>query len=437
MKPVLESRLAVSHYSRAGRNVGWNSEFGGVTSFVVEETDAETPVTLAIVAEGIGNDLYGEEASQLAVQVVRGHFARSAGGDISQLLAAAMQEANKALVQRNRAYAESDVSLGCMVALAVVVGERLYVASAGNCRIYLLRAGRPLNQLNTNHVRPESNASELDQNADPGRLGRWLGHSPYVMVDQSIRLDDGRSVRQLPNRQGLRLMAGDTILLASDGLAQGMPLDKMESILSRSTGGRTAEKLVQAVRRKESNATAVVLQVPDATIAAGTPFDWRRIGALAALGVLVLIMLLFGIPKLGALFAETEEATPDSVTITPTVVETSTREHPLLAPSVEPTPTATSSATPTVSPPSPSPSATPSPTSTETTTPTLTPSSSPSWTPIPATVTPTSTATLAATETPSPTSSPAGQPEPANTEPPAPPERPAATRTPSPPDTRG
>ncbi|HLF81468.1 MAG TPA: PP2C family protein-serine/threonine phosphatase, partial [Anaerolineales bacterium] len=100
-------------------------------------------MVLGVVADGIGGENAGERAAELTVQTVIDHSRASNESNVPRLLEQALQEANQ------RVFAESQKSrrktnMGSTAAVAAIVDGRLYLANAGDSRVYLLRGRKVL-----------------------------------------------------------------------------------------------------------------------------------------------------------------------------------------------------------------------------------------------------------------------------------------------------
>jgi protein phosphatase len=177
---------------------------------------------LCAVADGMGGAAAGEVASTLALEVLREHFALR--GLNSSSLESAVIAANAAVYEASLA----DVTLAGMgttiTAIAPVVteeGDRAAVVNVGDSRCYLLSDGE-LIQLTFDHsvasdlVRHGAlSPAEAAQHPQRHMLTRALGVAERVEVD----------LVEFPT------VAGDRLLLCSDGLTNEVAHDDIAAIL--------------------------------------------------------------------------------------------------------------------------------------------------------------------------------------------------------------
>jgi len=188
--------------------------------------------TVFAVADGLGGHQGGEVASAAAVEPLAGLDGRSFGdaGEAAEALAAAIREANEAIIDR----AAGDPSLygmGTTVTSAAVAGGQLQLAHVGDSRAYLLR-GQALEQLTTDHtvvgelvrrgrLTPEQAAIHPERSI----LTRAVGLDPRVPVDTPDPVE---------------LRDGDQVLLCSDGLTEAVDEDQIAELLSAADDGDAA-----------------------------------------------------------------------------------------------------------------------------------------------------------------------------------------------------
>ena len=124
---------AQTHAGMTGKN---NEDRYAVASFVLDKAD-RMPVLLAVLSDGIGGHRAGEVAAELAVNHMMQAVAHSDGRHIRQTIEQAVTEASEAIA----AHSASNPNLkgmGATCATAWIVGDKLYTASVGDSRIYLI-----------------------------------------------------------------------------------------------------------------------------------------------------------------------------------------------------------------------------------------------------------------------------------------------------------
>jgi serine/threonine protein phosphatase PrpC len=213
--------------------------------------------TVFAVADGLGGHQGGEVASAAAVEPLAGLDGRSFkdAGEAAEALAAAIREANEAILDR----AGGDPALygmGTTVTAAAVAGDgHLQLAHVGDSRAYLLRGGT-LEQLTSDHtvvgelvrrgrLTPEQAAIHPERSI----LTRAVGLDPRVPVD-------------LPDP--LELQSEDQVLLCSDGLTEAVADGQIAELLSAAPDGHAAcRSLIDAANDAggPDNITVVLVQV--------------------------------------------------------------------------------------------------------------------------------------------------------------------------------
>ena len=205
--------------------VGWLSH-PGITRrhrpnedsiFAVQGTRAHQaqpqPFGLFIVADGMGGQKHGQEASRLAIQTLIERVLPPVSGcsglheaDCRQLLIEGVQTANQAIHHRNQ---EQRTDMGTTITAALVVGLTAFVVNVGDSRTYLHRESEGLRKVTRDHsvvaylveagiIKPDDIYTHPQRN----RIYRSLGSQPVIQVDAFIE----------------PLQPDDTLLLCSDGL---------------------------------------------------------------------------------------------------------------------------------------------------------------------------------------------------------------------------
>jgi PPM family protein phosphatase len=261
------SVAALSHPGMTGKN---NEDNFAVSSFVMSEGN-QTPALLAVVADGIGGHSAGEVASEIVVNLVSQVIAASNGGQPLAVFQQAFYTASEAVYAQAQLQ-ETRYGMGATCSCAWVIGSQLYVAYAGDSRIYLLRENE-IKQISIDHtwvqeaialgiVDPEM--AKTHPNAHVIR--RYLGSESPPEPDMRLRLQAGEADAKSLANQGLGLLPGDLVLLCTDGLT-----DLVEDPeIFACTRGKTLEQAAQEMinlacqRGGHDNITVVLLGVPGA-----------------------------------------------------------------------------------------------------------------------------------------------------------------------------
>jgi len=221
-----------------------------------------TPVGLYVVADGMGGHQGGEVASAVCIQSIAQQILKTVlapalsqeplDGDVLEtVLREAVQVANKQIHDQRRSMG---TDMGTTVVMALVVGDRAYVANVGDSRAYLVDS-RSIKQITVDHsliqrlidlgqLTPEGAKTHPQRSA----IYRVLGDKPAVDVDTFVQ----------PLRPGQRL------LLCSDGLSGMLEDDRIQQIVVTTPDPQTAcTALVEAANGAGGgdNVTVIVVQL--------------------------------------------------------------------------------------------------------------------------------------------------------------------------------
>jgi serine/threonine protein phosphatase PrpC len=180
------------------------------------------PSNLFIVADGMGGQQAGEQASLMAVELIPKAIARRLAPDekessrIKEAIREAIAEVNQEILGSSGAVNEFS-NMGTTVVLAQFRFDRVFVAGIGDSRAYRLRDGR-LEQLTKDHSLADAlldagtiTAEELPTHKFKNVLYLYLGSKDARGGPEDVRVLDVRP--------------GDRLLMASDGLT-GVVADK-------------------------------------------------------------------------------------------------------------------------------------------------------------------------------------------------------------------
>jgi serine/threonine protein phosphatase PrpC len=210
---------------------------------------------LCVVADGMGGMADGAEISAIVISTMQQHFneAPPLGQPAQELLnmvVAANENVNRFVDGRSRG--------GSTVVATIVHEGKLYWISVGDSRIYLIRQGAIV-QLNTEHVYMMDLAERVatgeisweEAQSDPQKkaLTSYLGMGQLEKIDRNL--------------QPVDLIAGDYILLMSDGIFGTLSNDEILGAITPYPYN-TAEELERRVLAKQKpnqdNLTAVVVR---------------------------------------------------------------------------------------------------------------------------------------------------------------------------------
>ncbi len=256
---------AVTHPGMGGKP---NEDRLAVSSYRISEIDATRSV-FAIVSDGIGGHRAGEVAAEMAVETISHMVAQSDARRPLEILDNAIQVTSDAIASKGKDDTQR-LGMGTTCACAWVIGNRLFTASVGDSRIYLLR-NSGLIQLTVDHtwVQEAVEKGVLDpQNVrnHPNMhvIRRYLGSSKTPQADVRMRLASNETDTQSRSNQGLHLLPGDLLLLCTDGLTNLVKDAEIEPVVRGLDLQAAAQALVDlaCARNGKDNITVVMMLVP-------------------------------------------------------------------------------------------------------------------------------------------------------------------------------
>lgn len=338
--------FAQSHAGMTGKN---NEDRYDITSFQLSENEL-IPVLFAVVADGIGGHRAGEVAAELAVNHISQAVAESDVQRPKKILERAIHEASDAIAE-HAASTPDQKGMGATCACILIIGDKLYTATVGDSRIYLLREGR-IQQLTTDHTWVQEAIEKNILTPEQARshpnvhvIRRYLGSPDPPEVDFRLRTYDSEADALAEGNQGMQIRSGDTILICSDGLTDLVWNDEIAEIIrSKSNLKAAAQELIDTANQRggHDNTTVVLISVPqDLKLTVPQKTNWRP--WLIGGGITLLLFLAFAAVLTVNLLRATVFATP-TPTLTASLIPTATQTE---APTSVPTSTETLPATPT------------------------------------------------------------------------------------------
>jgi protein phosphatase len=340
MIPAERSHLHVTASTHPGMSGKNNEDRYAVAAFRLDGP-TPLPVVFTVLCDGIGGHRGGEVAAEVAVEAISKGVASSDAALPLPILREAIQNASQQIL----ALSTSDPNLsgmGATCACAWVIDNQLYIAYVGDSRIYLVRNGA-IQQLTIDHtwIQEALDAGVLTPEQAVGHpnahvIRRHLGSQQLVEPDFRLRLGEGENDEQMQANQGLRLQAGDQILVCSDGLTDLVSSAEILGLLTSQEQQAALNEMTALANQRggHDNITIVALQVPLAApastlaetipvaAAAGVAAGPRRSKSylwLTCLFGAVLLVALLAI-LIGAIFFMTRRSEPPAPTPTSAVV---------------------------------------------------------------------------------------------------------------------
>jgi PPM family protein phosphatase len=222
---------------------------------------------LCIVADGMGGAKAGEYASRVAADVTRISVQHEAGSEKhpddqswQKVLHTAATAANRRVYEESRSDRDRQ-GMGTTLTIAVLVGDRLHIASVGDSRLYLFNASG-VTEDGANSAQLTSDHSLVARLVDIGQLtqDQARAHPQRNMLYRSIGTDPAVEV----DTRSEQVEPGDVVLLCSDGLVNHVTDEEIaQAVLPARDPDAACEELVALANQRggRDNITVVVVRV--------------------------------------------------------------------------------------------------------------------------------------------------------------------------------
>jgi len=257
---------AQTHPGMSGKN---NEDNFAVSAYLLSSMNP-TQAVFAIVSDGIGGHRAGEVASELVVNMISAAVEKRDGGHPLAVFENSFYHTSEAIVEK----AEEDSQykgMGATAACAWVIGQQLYIAYAGDSRIYLIR-GQKIRQLSRDHTWVQEalekgiiKEENVKNHPNLHVIRRYLGADEPPEPDLRLFLNPKESNQQAKGNQGLNLAKGDIVLLCSDGLTDLVSDSEILEIVSKERASKSAtQALINLANERggHDNITVVLLGMP-------------------------------------------------------------------------------------------------------------------------------------------------------------------------------
>ena len=207
------------------------SDVGSVRENNEDRWFADPQAGLFLVCDGLGGHAAGEVAAQRTVD----HLPRLLASrreilqsrqeyNVARTLQAILRAMNRTIWREAQENAERR-GMGTTVVFTLVLGDTAIIASVGDCRTYLLRAGS-LHLLTHDHSLAQYLLDNQMVSPDDPRL-------PFARRQLLQHL--GMASPPLPWMRKLTIAGGDRLLLCSDGLTDMVADEQIAGVLERET----------------------------------------------------------------------------------------------------------------------------------------------------------------------------------------------------------
>ena len=227
---------------------------------------ASNGVLIALIADGMGGAVGGEEASRLVIEAVQADFLGEPRGslqlhtmpevELGRRLAEAIRDANRAVIDKVQADSQFK-GMGTTSTLMAVRENRVLVAHVGDSRAYHVDAQGKITQISTDHSFVQALVSSGHITEEEAR-SHPMGNVLYRALGQGIELEVDLYLRFV--------RAGDHLVICSDGLTRHvLPLEIGSFVHDAANPAEATEKLIALANKRggEDNVSVIVIQIID------------------------------------------------------------------------------------------------------------------------------------------------------------------------------
>jgi len=226
--------------------------------------------SLFLVADGMGGEAGGAEASRLAVEHAAACFQKDPDDDPVNLLRAMFASAQTAVLAGQRENAELE-NMGTTMEVVLVDSGRAWLGHVGDSRILLVRKGR-CQALTADHTLVQKLVDDGMITAEDAK------EHPMRHVLQKV-VGKGDSLEPDITTEPLNFLAGDVLLMCTDGLSDLVDMDEMAAVARHYDPKRACDKFVEIARNRgaHDNVTVQVIHFGSQRAA------WRRLKTINVL----------------------------------------------------------------------------------------------------------------------------------------------------------
>ncbi|MGD0498852.1 MAG: protein phosphatase 2C domain-containing protein [Bryobacteraceae bacterium] len=247
--PALEVEFA--QVSDTGKSREHNEDYFGYVQ-PATPAQAQSHGWLFVVADGVGGQALGEVASRTAAESLLSNFRQSPGGEShAALLRRLIQAANHEVYESGRAASPGGVAMATTIVACALRYDRAVVAHVGDSRCYRIRHGHATALTRDHTVSGEQvrlgivSAKEGAESGNRHLLSRSLGNDLFVSVDTGDHMT----------------LAGDVLLLCSDGLHNSVDASDMARLVGPDAHLETAARNLVALANERDGGDNITVQL--------------------------------------------------------------------------------------------------------------------------------------------------------------------------------
>jgi len=207
---------------------------------------------LFVLADGVGGQDKGEVASRVAVETVIEGFRKTTNGEPhANFLPKLVQNANTKVLETGMSARTGGVAMATTIVACALRYDRAVISHVGDSRCYMIRRGHAQVLTRDHTVSAEQvklglmTTREASRAATKHILSRSLGNDMVVNVDTSEH----------------QVMAGDVLLLCSDGLHGAVESSEIAAVAGHGTDLNTAAQKLVAIAKHRDGSDNISLQV--------------------------------------------------------------------------------------------------------------------------------------------------------------------------------
>ncbi len=207
----------------------------------------------ALVCDGMGGVNGGDRASSIAKKeisdtIVSAFSKKLTDSDIKNLMLKAVDRANRKIFETSIKNPELS-GMGTTVVLAVLIGDKVYVAHVGDSRLYHYRDSE-IKQITKDHSRVQELIDLGTITKDEARV-----HPEKNMITRAVGIATDVNVDILT----LHLKDGDKLLLCSDGLSNICTDEEIAFVLKEKTAETAVKTLINLANMGGGNDNITVV----------------------------------------------------------------------------------------------------------------------------------------------------------------------------------